>query len=520
MLDSEPSRVRRITAGVVTVVAALAAGQLVSTYVSVYASPYYAVASLLIDRAPTSVRELAITTFGTKDKLFLLSSVGAGVVLIAVAIGLVERRRRPYGCLLLIATGLTGCIAALIRPTSDLGYAIPSLCSIAVGLPVLRGLLGYSYLPRRRAGTESGPGVGRPMSRRRFVTITGSVLTASAAIVVAGRALTQHLGSVVGERLALRLPRATNSIAPVPSGADLTVSGATPFLTSNADFYRIDTALQVPALSITNWRLRVHGMVENEFTLDWDDLMRMPAQQHIMTLTCVSNEVGGDLASNATWLGIAMATVLGLARPHADADMLLSTSVDGWTCGTPISAITDGRTALLAIGMNGQPLPQEHGYPVRQVVPGLYGYASACKWVVDWEVTRFDRAQSYWTRRGWSRFGPIKTASRIDRPEPLSTSPPGVVVVAGTAWAQHRGIERVEVRVDDGPWSEATLATDYSDDCWRQWSWVWSTTRADVGDHVLSCRATDKTGTTQPQQRVPPIPDGATGWHTRVLRIG
>ena len=196
--------------------------------------------------------------------------------------------------------------------------------------------------------------------------------------------------------------------------------------------------------------------------------------------------------------------------------MLLSTSVDGWTSGTPISAITDGRDALLAIGMNGEPLPIEHGYPVRQVVPGLYGFVSACKWVIDWEITRFSEAQAYWTQRGWGEQAPIKTASRIDRPAPLSTSPAGTVVVAGTCWAQHRGIRSVEVRVDDGPWQQATLAPEYSTDTWRQWSWNWAAT---PGQHTLYCRATDRSGATQPEQRAAPIPDGATGWHSRVLRI-
>jgi sulfite oxidase len=196
--------------------------------------------------------------------------------------------------------------------------------------------------------------------------------------------------------------------------------------------------------------------------------------------------------------------------------MLFSTSVDGWTSGTPIDALTDGRDAMLVIGMNGEPLPLEHGYPVRQLVPGLYGFVSATKWVVDWEITRFDRAEAYWTKRDWGVKAPIKTASRIDRPASLAKMPAGDVVIAGTAWAQHRGIARVEVRVDDGPWNTATLATEYTNDTWRQWFWTWPAT---AGQHTVYCRATDVTGAVQPEQRVAPIPDGATGWHNRVFRI-
>ena len=310
------------------------------------------------------------------------------------------------------------------------------------------------------------------------------------------------------------LPRAKSVAPPIPSGVD--VKGATPFLTSNADFYRIDTALQVPQLSTSDWRLRIHGMVDREITLDWNDLMAMSAQERIITLTCVSNEVGGDLASNARWIGYPMRDLLAMAKPHADADMLLSTSVDGWTSGTPLDAITDGRDAMLAVGMNGTPLPLEHGYPARQVIPGLYGFVSACKWVIDWEITRFDQAQSYWAKRGWGVKAPIKTASRIDTPAPLSNIAAGPVVVAGTAWAQHRGVRKVEVRVDDGEWNTATLATEYSTDTWRQWSWTWGAT---PGNHTLYCRATDADGKTQTDQRVAPIPDGATGWHSRVVRV-
>ena len=348
--------------------------------------------------------------------------------------------------------------------------------------------------------------------------LAGSAVAVIAAAGATGVALTRRAADALAERTGLQLPRvlSRNAAPPVPEGIVPDAPGVTPFVTSNEEFYRIDTALRVPALTTADWRLRIHGMVEREIELDWQSLTSREFLDRIVTLTCVSNEVGGNLAGNATWTGFPIAELLAEAGPLPEADMLLSTSVDGWTAGTPLEALTDGRDALLAVGMNGEPLPLEHGYPVRQVVPGLYGYVSATKWVVDWEVTRFDRASAYWTDRGWGERGPILTASRIDRPAPLAQLEPGPVVVAGTAWAQRRGIDRVEVQVDDGPWNEATLAEEYSIDTWRMWSWTWD---AEPGLHTLSVRATDSTGEVQTETRQPPIPTGATGWHNRTFRV-
>ena len=293
--------------------------------------------------------------------------------------------------------------------------------------------------------------------------------------------------------------------------------GVGPFFSSNADFYRIDTALVVPLLRAEDWKLRIHGMVGREVTLTYAQLLAGGLVQRDVTLMCVSNPVGGDLTGNARWLGLPLKPLLEQAMPSADADMVLSSSSDGWTAGTPLQVLRDGRDALLAIGMNGQPLPFEHGYPVRMVVPGLYGYVSATKWVVDLEVTRFDRAEGYWTPRGWSAKGPVKTGSRFDVPQDGDTLKAGQVMLAGIAWQQHVGIRAVQVRVDDGPWQPATLGAEDSVDTWRQWSYRWQAT---PGRHRLQVRATNTAGVPQTAALADPAPDGATGWHTIGVDVG
>jgi DMSO/TMAO reductase YedYZ molybdopterin-dependent catalytic subunit len=316
-------------------------------------------------------------------------------------------------------------------------------------------------------------------------------------------------------RAAVRLP------APAPStgslaGAELEVPGLDPFVTPNDVFYRVDTALIVPAVSAEGWSLRIHGMVDRELVLDYADLLARPMVERVITLTCVSNEVGGPYVGNARWMGVPLADVLREAGPLPGADQLVSRSVDGFTIGTPVATVLDGRDALLAIGMNGEPLPLEHGFPVRMVVPGLYGYVSATKWLVDLELSTFAAYDAYWIQRGWAERAPIKTMSRIDTPRGGAELRPGEVAVAGVAWAQHVGIDRVEVRVDDGPWAPAELAAEASVDTWRQWVHRWSAT---PGQHVLSVRATDRNGQTQTAALAEPFPDGATGYHRVAVTV-
>jgi DMSO/TMAO reductase YedYZ molybdopterin-dependent catalytic subunit len=300
----------------------------------------------------------------------------------------------------------------------------------------------------------------------------------------------------------------------VPAGADLGVPGLAPYVTPNGDFYRIDTALRVPQVDPDTWTLRVTGLVDSEVEITFDELLALPLVEHHLTLTCVSNGVGGDLVGNALWLGYPVRELLARAGVREGADMVLSTSADGWTASTPLDVLLDPeRACLLAVGMNGEPLPPEHGFPVRMVVPGLYGYVSATKWVTELKVTTFADDVAYWTPRGWSERGPIKLASRIDTPRAGASLDAGEAVVAGVAWAQHTGIEAVEVRVDDGPWEPATLADTVGPDTWRQWSFVWDTAAAGTGEHRLSVRATDADGQVQTSDVAPPAPDGASGWH-------
>jgi DMSO/TMAO reductase YedYZ molybdopterin-dependent catalytic subunit len=349
-------------------------------------------------------------------------------------------------------------------------------------------------------------------SRRRFLRSLGIVAGVAVVSGVGGRLLTSRR-AVTAARSGVALPAA----GPAPAlPKDVQAPGAVAYVTPNADFYRIDTSLFPPQVDPATWHLRIFGRVRNPITIRWDDLLRRPMVQRYVTLACVSNEVGGDLISNALWLGTPIKALLDEVQPLPDADQVVQRSVDGWTCGTPTAVLRDGRDALLAIGMNGQPLPIEHGFPVRMVVPGLYGYVSACKWIYEIELTRFADFDAYWVPRGWSQQAPIKTQSRIDTPRDGARKKTGDVVVAGVAWAQHRGISKVEVQVDGGPWAAATLAGAVSADTWRQWWYRWPAT---PGQHTLRVRATDATGQTQTDKQAPPDPNGATGWHSVQVSI-
>jgi len=376
--------------------------------------------------------------------------------------------------------------------------------------------------PARPEPTRAGPpmrGPAAPWSatpaRRQFLVAAGTTVAAAAIGELGGRNLAERKDVTLAQQ-AIRFPKASVAAPPLPAGINPAVPGITPFITSNSQFYRVDTAIVVPQVSPSSWTLRIHGMVAREVTITFDQLLHRPLIENYTTLACVSDPVDGPYISNAKWLGASLAALIRSAGPQRGADQLLCTSVDGFTSGTPLQVVLDGRDALVAVAMNGTALPTEHGFPARLVVPGLYGYVSACKWVVDIEVTTFAQAQGYWVPLGWSQLGPIKTESRIDVPTNGKSLKAGKVPVAGVAWAQHKGIEAVEARVDHGPWNEATLASVPGIDTWRQWVWEWDAT---PGTHLIEARATDKTGYTQTSVTEDVAPNGASGYPSTQVTV-
>ncbi|PWR13403.1 molybdopterin-binding oxidoreductase [Micromonospora acroterricola] len=575
---STTSRRYAALAGVTAAAVAIGIAEPVAVLTGPRSAPLVAVGGVVVDAVPESLKQLAIDIFGTADKIALL--VGTALLLGAFAalFGMLAVRRLALGLAGIAAFAAVGVAAALTRSGADAADALPSLVGGGLGALVLwlfiagpleldpwpwspptplaprepadpaptgpaapdgRGVPGTS--PETSASREpavqsesavppvpsASPGLAVPSesavpaegvdadSRRRFLTSAGVLLGTAAVAGLGGRWLAGRRG-VSAAREAIRLPAPVAPAPALPAGADLSMAQLAPYVTPNSGFYRIDTALVVPQVDPATWRLRIHGRVRNERTYSYADLLARPMVERYITLACVSNEVGGDLIGNARWLGVPLRELLDEVEPEDDADQVVGRSVDGWTCGTPTAALRDGRDALLAVGMNGEPLPVEHGFPVRVVVPGLYGYVSACKWVTELELTRFADFDAYWVPRGWSAQGPIKTQSRIDAPRARNRLTTGPVTVAGVAWAQHRGIRRVEVRVDGGPWQQAELAPTASVDTWVQWSWRWDAT---PGEHRLQVRATDATGKTQTERTQGVAPDGATGWHTVAVNV-
>ncbi|MCC3266404.1 molybdopterin-dependent oxidoreductase [Arthrobacter gengyunqii] len=491
--------------GVVAAGLGVVAGELAAALMSPSLSPVSAVGSVVIDGMPGPVKDWAIGLFGTADKAAFLVAMSAVIALCGAAAGVLQLRRPPAGAVVIGFLGAAGLAAVLTRAQMSVLSLVPPLLAAAVGILVLRALIARLGRWRDSLPEEAG-------ARRRDVLMT---LGGGAAVGVVAGALAG--GSRVGQvnAVALRdgvvLPSAVTPAAQIPVGTDLDIPGLAPVLTPAADFYRIDTALSVPLVDANEWTLQVTGMVDRDVTISFADLLAKPLQESYVTLACVSNEVGGSLIGNAKWLGWPVRNLLAAAGVQNGADMVLSTSRDGWTASTPLEALTDNRDALLAVGMNGEPLPLEHGFPVRLVVPGLYGYVSATKWVTELKVTRFSDEVAYWTQRGWTERGPIKLSSRIDTPSRGASTDAGKTTVAGMAWAQHTGIRGVQVRVDDGGWRDADLAPAISADTWVQWS---AGVDLSPGEHTVTVRAIDANCTEQDETQRPVVPDGATGLHT------
>jgi DMSO/TMAO reductase YedYZ molybdopterin-dependent catalytic subunit len=478
-------------------------GQFVAGLTGASGSPVVAVGELQIDFTPPWLKNFAISTFGPDDKLVLVTGIVVVLAAFAGLAGVAATRRMAYGMAGLAVFGAVGLTAAATRPNASVASLLPTLAAIAAAAAVLLALIPLTgpAVP----GSEPGPAGPR---RRSFLAASAATAGVAAAGGLAGRVLAEQ-ASVTKAQKAVRIPRPAVTTQALPPGTDLDIGGLTPFITPNAKFYRVDTALVLPQVDPSSWRLRIHGMVEREVTLTFEELLKRPLIEDYITLCCVSEPVGGPYIGNAKWLGASLASLLREAGIKAGADQLMCTSVDGFTSGTPVQVVMDGRDALLAVAMNGQPLPVAHGFPARMVTPGLYGYVSATKWVTDINVTTFGGNYAYWAQRGWSQQAPIKTECRIDVPTGMKDMDAGKITVAGVAWAQHKGIEAVEVRVDYGPWQEARLAAVPGLDTWRQWAWDWDATS---GGRVLQARATDKTGYTQTAAMAPPEPNGATGY--------
>jgi DMSO/TMAO reductase YedYZ molybdopterin-dependent catalytic subunit len=562
--------------GIVTALVALGAAQLVAAVLSSpIGAPVAAVGELSINHTPAAVKNFAIREFGSSDKTVLVWGIRGVLIIFAAVIGILAVRKLWQGMVGLAVFGAIGVYAALSQPTSTATDVLPSLIGAAVASFALRYFAslgtrltadrgsgartsqpsstqpkstqpkstqpkstqpkstepGASWVPAAQAATnqpgaakapQPGPAF-RPIQpsgssasdlvpdRRRF--LFGSAAAAAVSLIAyAGGSWLGETRDVSAIQRALKLPAPAKPAPPLPSGANLNIPGLSSFITPNSSFYRVDTAIVVPEIAPANWHLRIHGMVRKELVLSFEDLIKRPLIEDYVTLCCVSNPVGGPYIGNAKWLGASLRSLLQEAGIKAGADQLFCTSSDGFNSGTPVATAMDGRDAMLAVAMNDAPLPVDHGFPARLVIPGLYGYVSACKWIVDIEVTTYAANVSYWAQRGWDPQAPIKTESRIDVPTGANPIKAGQrVSIAGVAWAQHKGIEAVEVRVGSGPWQQATLAAVPGIDTWRQWVYEWDA-NVTPGTYLIAARATDKTGYTQAALQEPPEPNGASGY--------
>ena len=512
------ARSRGAIAGLLSGAVGVCVGFLISGLTGPVGSPIVAVAEFAIDLSPPPLKNFAIKEFGSNDKLVLQIGVVVVLVIFAAVIGTLAQRHMRYGLIGIGIFCLVGLIAAVTRPTSGPADVLPTLVGSAAAAFAMVKLVPAAGTVQAAGSAARAPGEGdRPLraaltvnepARRQFMTL-GATAAGAAAVAYFGGRLLSESANVTAAESSLKLPAPAVAAPPLPVGADLRIPGLSSFITPNSAFYRVDTAIVLPQIPPASWRLRIHGMVSKEIVLTFEDLIKRPLIEDYITLCCVSNPIDGPYIGNAKWLGASLRSLLREAGIKAGADQLFCTSFDGFTSGTPVATAMDGRDALLAVAMNGKPLPVAHGFPVRTVVPGLYGYVSACKWITDIEVTTYAANQSYWAQRGWFAQAPVKTESRIDVPNGQGPIKAGRTAIAGVAWAQHKGIDAVEVRVDRGPWLQATLAAVPGIDTWRQWVMNWDAT---AGNHVIEARATDKTGYTQTPVQTAPEPNGASGY--------
>jgi DMSO/TMAO reductase YedYZ molybdopterin-dependent catalytic subunit len=525
-------------AGLLAAAVALGFAELTAALVGPASSPVIAVGDAVITLTPEPVKEFAIRNFGENDKIVLVAGTLVVIALYALIIGIVSLRSRAAGIVGIALFGAVGALAAITRPAGSLLDVLPSIVGAGAGIVALLALLVPLTAPTSSAaalrvhgdaaeGTHadermvdrlrevlgSGDRKGAGMDRRRFF-LTGGVALGAAAVAGGGGRLLQRRFDVAGARADLALPRPASAAAALPRGADLSteIDGLTPLFTENREFYRVDTAISVPQIRPTDYQLSLTGMFDSPRSYTLPDLFgRADIIERDVTLTCVSNEVGGRLAGTARWIGVPLGAFLRENGVQSGSNQLVCRDVNGMTIGAPTRSALDVEDAMLAFGMNGEPLPVEHGFPVRMLIPGLYGYVSACKWLTGIEATTFDAFDAYWVERDWAADGPIKVASRIDTPAPLREFAAGRRAIAGVAWAQTRGIEKVEVRIDEEDWAEAELSPEVDADLWRQWVLPYD---FQTGRHSITVRATSADGEVQPEARAAPFPSGATGWHS------
>ncbi len=516
-----PSRTGSAVAGLLAAAVGMAVGHLVAAFVAPAASPVLAVGASVIDATPTPVKEWAVRTLGTNDKPVLLGSVALVTAVAAALIGLTGRRRPRLAGALVAGLGAVAGLAAVLRPAAGPVDIVPALAAAVAGVLVLvwlRSLLGGrgGWEERRESPLDhSARAPGAPATPRRRTFLLGAAGAGVGAVGVG--ALGQAVLARSGGAASVTLPAPSTTEPPLPSGLDTSVDGISPFRTPVPDFYRVDTALVVPRVDPGAWRLEVDGRVDHTLGLGYDDLLAMPMVERDITLNCVSNEVGGPYVSSGRWQGVLVRDLLDRAGVQDGVEQILSESVDGMTISTPVEALTDDRDALVVVGLDGDPLPAERGFPARLLTPGLYGFVGATKWLTRLTATTYGDDEAYWTKRGWATDAPVKTQSRIDTPAGLRTYDPGRIAVGGVAWSQaDGGISGVQVRVDDGPWQDARLGPDAGTAYWRQWVWRWEAT---TGRHTLTARAADGDGRTQTADRSAPFPDGASGYHSIVVLV-
>ena len=546
-----PTRTASIATGLVAGVAALGLGELVGSFQSTWRSPVVGVADATIERVPNSVKDFAIEQFGKNDKIALIVGILFFSVIFAAVLGLVSRRRPRLAMGGFVAFALVGILASQQSYTSSFAAVLPSIAAGLAGVATIAALRGWNTVrsdtpataaraadeiegvnaaetpatDTPAADTTAADPVAQPelvsaaapsATRRMFLATAGAIAVVGAGAAAGGRALRSRF-SAAGSRTDVVLPSAAEPLAQAPAGVSVDLEGVSSFYTPNDDFYRIDTAVEVPQVLAEDWTLRIHGMVDREVTFTFDDLLRRNLVEQDITLTCVSNTVGGGLTGTARWLGVPLRELLDEAGVQAGADQLVGRSVDGWTSGFPVETLDDDRPAMLAIGMNGEPLPLEHGFPARVIVSGIYGYVSATKWITEFELTTFDKFDAYWVERNWDDRAPIKLMSRIDTPRSLQKVAAGTINIGGVAWAQTIGIAKVEVQLDDGDFVEATLADELNVHTWRLWSV--QVEASEPRRHRVTVKATDNDGNVQTDERADPFPNGASGWMSVLFEV-